>query len=215
MPVVGAHYLPSIAPIPLEYDEYRSNGRAVVRQLFPAVEAPLCNAVETRAVPGPHSRCLSVSEDGCRPRGAEEHPVPEVSPATPSPNGAAHAKSRRAVGSKHGDPLDPELISLSLVVILGAIMSILDTTIVNVAIDTLSKDFHSPLSTIQWVSTGYLLALSIVIPLSGWAVERFGAKRMWILSLVVFLVGSILSGCRLVRGSRSSPSGSSRESVAG
>ena len=105
-----------------------------------------------------------------------------------------HRESRRAVGSKHGDPLDPELISLSLVVILGAIMSILDTTIVNVAIDTLSKDFHSPLSTIQWVSTGYLLALSIVIPLSGWAVERFGAKRMWILSLVVFLVGSILSG---------------------
>src|SRR5580700_7327470 len=73
-------------------------------------------------------------------------------------------------------------------------MSILDTTIVNVAIETLSKDFKSPLSTIQWVSTGYLLALSIVIPLSGWSVERVGAKQMWILSLVVFLVGSILSG---------------------
>jgi EmrB/QacA subfamily drug resistance transporter len=98
-------------------------------------------------------------------------------------------------GSRHhGEGLDPALVRLSLVVILGAIMSILDTTIVNVAIDTLSRDFHSPLSTIQWVSTGYLLALSIVIPLSGWSVERFGAKRMWILSLVVFLVGSILSG---------------------
>ncbi len=98
-------------------------------------------------------------------------------------------------GSRHqGEGLDPALVRLSLVVILGAIMSILDTTIVNVAIDTLSRDFHSPLSTIQWVSTGYLLALSIVIPLSGWSVERFGAKRMWILSLVVFLLGSILSG---------------------
>ena len=117
--------------------------------------------------------------------------MPDVSPIAQGPNGEAPAKSR---GSKHGEPLDPELISLSLVVILGAIMSILDTTIVNVAIDTLSRDFHSPLGTIQWVSTGYLLALSIVIPLSGWAVERFGAKRMWILSLVVFLVGSILSG---------------------
>jgi EmrB/QacA subfamily drug resistance transporter len=79
-------------------------------------------------------------------------------------------------------------------VILGAIMSILDTTIVNVAIETLAHDFRAPLSTIQWVSTGYLLALSMVIPLSGWVVERFGAKRMWILSLVFFLAGSILSG---------------------
>ena len=90
--------------------------------------------------------------------------------------------------------LDPHLLRLALVVVLGTIMSILDTTIVNVAIDTLAKDFKSPLATIQWVSTGYLLALSMVIPLTGWAVERFGAKRMWITSLVLFLVGSALSG---------------------
>jgi EmrB/QacA subfamily drug resistance transporter len=81
-----------------------------------------------------------------------------------------------------------------VVVILGTIMSILDTTIVNVAIETLAHDFKAQLSTIQWVSTGYLLALSMVIPLSGWVVERFGAKRMWILSLVIFLAGSVLSG---------------------
>jgi len=105
-------------------------------------------------------------------------------------------KSLRARhGSVHDDvALDPALIRLSMVVILGAMMSILDTTIVNVAIETLSHDFKSPLNTIQWVSTGYLLALSMVIPLSGWVVERFGAKRMWILSLVIFLAGSILSG---------------------
>jgi EmrB/QacA subfamily drug resistance transporter len=90
--------------------------------------------------------------------------------------------------------LDPEIRRLALVVILGAIMSILDTTIVVVAINTLSKDFHSPLATIQWVATGYLLALAMVIPLSGWAVERFGAKRMWILSLLLFMVGSAASG---------------------
>ncbi len=109
--------------------------------------------------------------------------------------GVSRAGEIAGSGSRHHDQgLDPALVRLSLVVILGAIMSILDTTIVNVAIDTLARDFHSPLSTIQWVSTGYLLALSIVIPLSGWSVERFGAKRMWILSLVVFLIGSILSG---------------------
>jgi EmrB/QacA subfamily drug resistance transporter len=89
---------------------------------------------------------------------------------------------------------DPQLKRLAVVVVLGTIMSILDTTIVNVAIDTLSKDFHAPLSTVQWVSTGYLLALATVIPLTGWAMERFGAKRMWIISLVLFLGGSALCG---------------------
>ena len=54
--------------------------------------------------------------------------------------------------------------------------------------------FDTPLSTIQWVSTGYLLALALVIPLSGWSVERYGAKPMWMLSLFLFVVGSALSG---------------------
>ena len=90
--------------------------------------------------------------------------------------------------------IDPHLRRLALVVVIGTIMSILDTTIVNVAIATLARDFRAPLSTVQWVSTGYLLALAAVIPLTGWAVEHFGAKRMWIISLTVFLLGSALSG---------------------
>jgi EmrB/QacA subfamily drug resistance transporter len=80
------------------------------------------------------------------------------------------------------------------VVVIGTIMSILDTTIVNVAIATMARDFRAPLSTVQWVSTGYLLALATVTPLSGWAVERFGAKRMWIISLTLLLAGSALCG---------------------
>jgi EmrB/QacA subfamily drug resistance transporter len=89
---------------------------------------------------------------------------------------------------------DPVLKRLALVVVLGTIMSILDTTIVNVAVATLARDFRAPLSTVQWVSTGYLLALATVIPLTGWAMERFGAKRMWIISLTLFLAGSALCG---------------------
>ena len=72
---------------------------------------------------------------------------------------------------------------LASVVVLGTIMSILDTTIVNVAIETLGRDLDASLSSIQWVSTGYLLALATVIPLTGWAMERFGGKRMWMLSV--------------------------------
>jgi MFS family permease len=65
------------------------------------------------------------------------------------------------------DRLDRRTLVISGVVILGALMSILDTTIVNVALDALARDLRAPLSTIQWVSTGYLLALAVVIPLSG------------------------------------------------
>ncbi len=80
------------------------------------------------------------------------------------------------------------------VVILGMIMSILDTTIVNVALHTLSRDLHSPLSQVQWVITGYLLALAAVIPVTGWAARLFGAKQVYMTSLVLFTLGSALCG---------------------
>jgi EmrB/QacA subfamily drug resistance transporter len=83
---------------------------------------------------------------------------------------------------------------ISLVVMLGAIMSILDTTIVNVALATLSRDLHASISQIQWVVTGYMLALAAVIPVSGWAADRFGAKLVYLTSLVLFTAGSMLSG---------------------
>ncbi len=90
--------------------------------------------------------------------------------------------------------LSPEVKAIAIVVVIGAIMSILDTTIVNVALDTLSKDLHSPLATIQWVSTGYLLALATVIPLTGWAAERFGPKRVWMTVVAGFVATSALCG---------------------
>ena len=76
------------------------------------------------------------------------------------------------------DKLDRGVLLIASVVVLGAIMSILDVTVVNVAINTLAKEFDSPLSTIQWVVTGYTLALATVIPPSGWAADRFGTKRL-------------------------------------
>ncbi|MGH2960280.1 MAG: DHA2 family efflux MFS transporter permease subunit, partial [Solirubrobacterales bacterium] len=73
-------------------------------------------------------------------------------------------------------------------------MSILDTTIVNVALDTLARDFNTSLSNIQWVATGYLLALATVIPLTGWAADRFGTKRLFMVSIGLFVLGSALCG---------------------
>jgi EmrB/QacA subfamily drug resistance transporter len=90
--------------------------------------------------------------------------------------------------------LDRDTMIVAGVVLLGAIMSILDTTVVNVAIDHLAVAFHSSLTTIQWVITGYTLALAAVIPVTGWAADRFGTKRIYLWSLVLFTLGSVLSG---------------------
>src|SRR5438270_6705267 len=92
------------------------------------------------------------------------------------------------------DRIDAYVWRISAVVIVGSIMSILDTTIVNVALDTLRRELHSTISEIQWVVTGYMLALAAVIPVTGWAARRFGAKRVYVLSLVVFTAGSALCG---------------------
>src|SRR4051812_9083570 len=90
---------------------------------------------------------------------------------------------------------------VATVVVVGVIMSILDTTIVNVALETLSRELNAPLSTIQWVSTGYLLALATVIPLTGWMTERFGSKRVWMVSVALFGIGSALCGLAWSAGS--------------
>lgn len=90
--------------------------------------------------------------------------------------------------------VDPALRRTAVAVLLGVVMTILDSTVVNVAITTLGRDFHTSLATIQWVLTGYLLALSMTIPVTGWAVRRFGDRTIWITSLVLFVAGSALCG---------------------
>jgi EmrB/QacA subfamily drug resistance transporter len=104
-----------------------------------------------------------------------------------------HDVSETSVNS-HMEPLDRQTWIVAGVVMLGAVMSILDTTVVNVAIDHLSGAFHASLTTIQWVITGYTLALATVIPITGWAADRFGTKRIYLTSLVLFTAGSVLSG---------------------
>src|SRR3984885_12333187 len=95
--------------------------------------------------------------------------------------------------------IEPHVMRVAIVVILGAIMSVLDTTIVNVALHDLSGDLHASLSSIQWVITGYLLSLAAVIPVTGWAVRRYSARRLYLIALVVFTVGSAL--CALATSS--------------
>jgi EmrB/QacA subfamily drug resistance transporter len=106
-----------------------------------------------------------------------------------------------ATDNPNAKGIDRALLSVAIVVVLGAIMSILDTTVVNVAISHLTTDFDTSLETIQWIVTGYTLALATVIPITGWAADRFGTKRLYMLSLALFLCGSILSGLAWSAGS--------------
>src|ERR671939_1098295 len=81
-----------------------------------------------------------------------------------------------------------------IAIIIGTFMVILDNTVVNVALPTLGRVFATNLSLLQWVISGYMLAQAAVIPLSGWLSDRFGAKRIYLVSLVLFTSGSALCG---------------------
>src|SRR6266581_3961821 len=103
-------------------------------------------------------------------------------------DGAAHeGANRNKDRSTGGDGpergaagrIDPELMRLAAILLVGAIAALLDTTIVNVAIRTIGRDLHAPLGVVQWVMTGYLLSYGMVIPLSGWALARFGGRATW------------------------------------
>lgn len=99
-----------------------------------------------------------------------------------------------AVPAAVGDPpLPREFYLLSLVLLTGTLAVVFDTTIVGVALPTLAGDLHTTVATIQWVSTGYLLALGVAVPITGWLVDRLGGKQVWMLALTVFLIGSTAS----------------------
>ena len=108
----------------------------------------------------------------------------------------SHANGRQAPTGQApaANGLTREILAPAAVVVLGAIMTILDATIVNVALPTLGQDLHTSISTIQWVPTIYLLAFASVIPLTGWTAGRFGAKPVWLASLGLFMAGSLLAG---------------------
>src|SRR5262249_58078450 len=85
------------------------------------------------------------------------------------------------------EELDPALVKTALIIVVGGLAVVFDTTIVSVALHTLAAELNTTVTTVQWVTTGYLLALGITVPLSTWGLQRFGGKRLWIFALAVFL----------------------------
>src|SRR4029450_7615315 len=109
--------------------------------------------------------------------------------ALPPPDMELHVTDQAAAPP---DKLDAAVLKIAGVVVLGAIMSILDITVVSVAQPTFQTEFDATYAQVAWTMTGYTLALATVIPLSGWAADRFGTKRLYMLAVLLFTLGSAL-----------------------
>ena len=90
--------------------------------------------------------------------------------------------------------LDGAVWKIVAVATLGSFLSQLDATVVNVSLSSLAVELHSSLSVIQWVTSGYLLALALMLPLNGWLVDRIGAKSLYLWCFSVFTLSSMLCG---------------------
>ena len=96
--------------------------------------------------------------------------------------------------SSESSGLDPLVWKITIVAVLGSFLSQLDATVVNVSLSSLAVDLHSSLTAIQWVTSGYLLALALMLPLSGWLVERIGARSLYLWCFSAFTLSSALCG---------------------
>src|SRR5258708_15768504 len=126
-------------------------------------------------------------------------PTQKAESPTGTPGAGSHGKSaNKAPDSAYNDKVGRGGIAYKwlvvMVVIFGIFMSVLDATVVAVALPKLQAVFGATLNQVQWVFTGYLLAFAVIIPLVGYLADRFGIKRIYMTALVVFTGGSILCG---------------------
>jgi EmrB/QacA subfamily drug resistance transporter len=112
-------------------------------------------------------------------------------------NAAAHDTSNDGStpsGGGEADRLGPGIWKITAVAVAGAFMPLLSTTMVNVSLSSFGAELHASLSAIQWVTSEYLLALAMMVPLNGWLVERIGAKALYLWCFAAFTLSSTLCG---------------------
>lgn len=88
----------------------------------------------------------------------------------------------------------PSVWKVAVVAVIGPFMTQVDSTVVNVSLSTISHALDAPIATAQWIVSGYLLAMALMLPLNGWLVDRIGAKRLYLLCFSTFTLASILCG---------------------
>ena len=91
-----------------------------------------------------------------------------------------------------GATLSPQVKKALLALVVGGIAAILDSTMVTLATRTLEVELPSTTGRIQWVTTGFLVAMAVTIPVTGWAERRWGGRRVWMAALMVFALASAL-----------------------
>lgn len=91
------------------------------------------------------------------------------------------------------ETLDPLVLKSAIILVFGVLAPLLDSTMVNVALKTIALNFNTNISVVQWITTGYVLAMGLSVPISSWAVNRFGCKKIYLFSLLLFLIGSIMA----------------------
>lgn len=92
------------------------------------------------------------------------------------------------------ESLDPRVWKIAGVVLLGPLMAQIDSTVVNFSLSAIREDLHSSIEAAQWIVSGYLLALALMLPLNGWLVDRVGAKRLYLGCFSAFTLVSLLCG---------------------
>src|ERR1700733_2571444 len=95
-------------------------------------------------------------------------------------------------GREYPEKLDAALLRIGGICLLATILAVLDSTVVAVAQRTFIDQFRSTPTVVSWTVAGYMLAFATVIPITGWAADRFGTKRLFMGSLLLFTVGSLL-----------------------
>jgi len=100
--------------------------------------------------------------------------------------------SAPATGAAAG--IDPRVWKVAAAVVMGPFMTLMDSTVVNVSLSTIGQQLHASIATAQWIVSGYLLALALMLPLNGWMVDRVGAKRLYLGCFTAFTAASLLCG---------------------
>lgn len=83
---------------------------------------------------------------------------------------------------------------MALILVLGLMAPMLDTTMTNIGLNTILKDLDATVNTVQWVTTAYVLALGLAVPIAGWLVNQISGRLLMEISLIAFLLGSVMSG---------------------
>ncbi len=92
------------------------------------------------------------------------------------------------------DRIDPIVWKVAAVALLGPLMTLMDSTVVNVSLSTIRQELHSSIDSVQWIISGYLLALALMLPLNAWLVDRLGVKRLYLWCFSAFTLASLLCG---------------------